>query len=192
MKIVLILFVLLDFIFVGLILTLQPQTTRSVSSVSTNENAGLSEGQQNKWRLIQSFHFQKNSVSLEFETDQLQSICDTSSLVELRFIAQNQAFSGESPSISHVYSCYELKKDLAKITLSTSLDDFRLMHQQKKLQLQQSQLTSNHIYASEDFPTDWKLAEIKISGASTFTINQFEIEKVLQNSFVFQIPISAE
>ena len=192
MKKFLILFMLLDFIFVGVILTLKTGPSRNISSVSTAEIPGLTEGQQNKWRLIQSFHFKKNVDSLDLETDQLQVICDTSSLIELRFFAQNIAIDGEPPSISHVYSCFEIKKDQNKIKLSTSLADFRLMHQQKKLHLQQSELASNQIYASEEFPTDWKLAEIKINGASTFTINQFEIEKVLHTSFGFQIPTSVE
>lgn len=192
MKKFLILFILLDLIFVGVILTLKTGPSRNISSVSTTEIPGLTEGQQNKWRLIQSFHFKKNVDSLDLETDQLQVICDTSSLIELRFLAQNIAIGGESPSISHVYSCFEIKKDQNKIKLSTSLTDFRLMHQQKKLHLQQSELASNQIYASEEFPTDWKLAEIKIIGASTFTINQFEIEKVLRTSFGFQIPTSVE
>ena len=192
MKILLVLFVLLDFIFVGVILSLRPQTTRNISSIPSNEISGLSEGQRNKWHLIQSFHFRQNPTSLDLQTDQLQIICDTSSLVELRFYAQNTAIAGESPTISHVFSCFELKKDLSQTKLSTSLVDFRLMHQQKKLQVQQSELTSNQIYASEEFPTEWKLAEINISGPSTFTINQFEIEKVLHNSFLFQIPTSVE
>ena len=192
MKKFLILFILLDFAFVGVILTINSAPTRNISTVTTSETSGLTEGQQNKWHLIKGFHFQKKSESIELQTDQLQMICDTSSLVELRFLAQNVAIGGESPSISHIFSCIELKKNLSQSVLSTSLVDFKLMHQQKKLQLQQSELTSNQIYASEEFPTLWKLAEIKISGDSTFTINQYEIEKVLQDSFFFEIPTSVE
>lgn len=192
MKKILVLFILLDLVFVGVILILNKQPERSISSVSNEEIPGLTEGQQNKWRLIKSFHFQKTAASIEFQTDLLQMICDSSSLIELRYLAQNIAIAGEPPSISHVFSCFELKKDLSQTTLSTPLDDFKLMHQQKKLKLPQSELTSNQIYPSEEFPTDWKLAEIKVNGIYTFTINQFEIEKVLQTSFGFSIPTSVE
>lgn len=183
---------MLDIIFVGFILTLNSKPARTISSVPADDLSGLTEGQQNKWRLIKSFHFQKNNATLDFQSDQLQMICDTSSLVELRFLAQNIAIGGEPPSISHVFSCFELKKDLSQTTLSTGLADFKLMHQQKKLQLKQSELSSNQIYPTEEFPTDWKLAEIKVSGPYTFTINQFEIEKVLQTTFNFKISTSVE
>lgn len=192
MKKFLLLFILLDLVFVGAVFTISKQQRRSISSIDSNAATNLSEGQQNKWHLLETFKFQKTDVALEFETDKLQMICDTSSLIELQFIAQNVAIGGASPTISHVFSCHELKKDLALNKLITSVTDFKSMHQQSKLRLPKSELNAFQVYSTEEFPQQWRLAEIKISGASTFTINEYEIEKVLQHSFDFKIPISAE
>ncbi len=187
-----VLFVLLDFIFVGFVLTYSNQSSRTISSVSSSHLGNLSEGQKNKYNLIKSFKFQQDSQNLILQTDLLQMICETSSLIELKFTAQNISFDGVSPTISNTYSCLELKKDLSVIQLITSRIDFQKTQQENPLSLAQSQLKAVNIYATEEFPSQWRLAEVKISGSNTFTINEFEIAKVLQQNFDFDITTSAK
>ena len=187
MKKFLLLFILLDFVFVGIVLTISKPKNRSISSLDQPDATGLSEGQRNKWNLIETFKFQTTQTTIELETDKLQMICETSSLIELRFLAQNTAIDGMQPTISHVYSCDALKKDLSLTKLTTFITDFKSLHHQKTLTLAASEMKASQIYSTEEFPSLWKLAEIKISGPSSFTINEFEIKKVLQRSFDFNI-----
>lgn len=192
MKKMLLLFLILDFVFVGTVMTLTQSKKRTVASIDEPTLDGLSEGQKNKWQLIQSFKFQMTAESIELQTDKLQMICDITSMIELRFMALNVAFDGMPPLITHTYSCAELKKNQSLKTLSTSIANFQLMHQQKSVTSNESQLTRAHIYSSEEFPKSWQLAEIKITGISNFTITDLEIQKVLQQSFNFNLATSAK
>jgi hypothetical protein len=190
MKKFLLIFMVIDFTFVGIVLKFSyTNHHRGVASdpESINESEGLTTGQKNKIALVQTFQFQKLKNELRFKTDKLQMICETSSLIELRFFAQNIAIAGSHPMITNTYSCENIKKNQAQDTLITDIDDFKKMHQQKILNLGQNRLQAFQVYADEYFPTEWKLAEIKISGPNTFTVNEFEIERVLFKSFDFEL-----
>ncbi|MFZ3229059.1 MAG: hypothetical protein WA160_02550 [Pseudobdellovibrio sp.] len=190
MKKILLAFMIVDLIFVGLVLTISKQKSRTVASDEVTDPAEIStftEGQKNKWHLVKTFQFQKSAESLEFTTDKLQMICETSSLIELHYFAQNVAIAGVSPTISHIFSCDPIRKNSSQTSLQTSLSDFKKMHQQKVLTLDGSELRASQVYADEEFPQKWKLAEIKISGANNFTVNQFEIEKTLSKFFDFEV-----
>ncbi|MBC7421526.1 MAG: hypothetical protein H7328_12435 [Bdellovibrio sp.] len=182
----LILFVIVDFIFVGLVLRISMQQERQIASVESESN--LSAGQQNKFELVKSLHFKADSQQLVLQTEKLQMICETSSLIEVKYRAVNVAYAGAQPTITHTFSCVEIKKDLSLTTLQTNMSDFISMQKNKKLNLNVSQMTAAQVYSDEDFPSDWQVSEITVTGPSTFTINQFEIEKVhANNSFSFTI-----
>lgn len=192
MKKFLVLFLVLDFVFVGLILTIASRKSREIASVPATSIDDLSSGQKNKWNLVESLLFQKTTSRVSLDCSKLQLICDTSSLIELRFQAQNRAFSGRAPLISHTYSCEQIKKDQTQTSLTTEISDLRKMQNLKLLDLPSSQLRASDLYSTEEFPQNWRLIEVKISGPFTFVINEFEIAKVLNQNFDFTISTSAE
>lgn len=194
-KKMLLIFMILDFVFIGLVLTISNTNSRSItatrSTASDNSDANqtdsLTEGQKNKWALVETFQLKVTADTIEFTTDKLQIICDTSSLIELRFSAQNMAIAGVQPAISHIYSCDDIKKDLSRTTLITNVSDFKKLRTEKVITLDGSELRASQIYSDEDFPNDWRLTDIKVSGPNTFTVNEFEIEKTLLKNFDFEI-----
>lgn len=190
MKKWLLLFVIIDFVFVGLVLKFSTDSERR--QVASSDNFGeLTEGQQRKLELVKAIDFSISEEGLEFKTDKLQMICETSSTIELKFFAQNMAVAGNPPVISHIYTCSEIKKDLSLNLLATSLKEFKQMHKTNELNLPNSQLKASGIYASEDFPEEWRLSEVTITGPSTFTINQYELDRVFSDHrFEFKLSIS--
>ncbi len=191
MKKLLALFVILDFIFIGLIFKFNTSApTRAISSAQDFDD--FSEGQKNKWNLIKTLQFKSTDEDFFLQTDMLQMICETSSLIQLQFSAQNVAFAGAQPTISHVFSCDTIRKNQSQSKLITAFSTFKKMHGLKILALEGSELRSSQVYPDEEFPLQWQLVEINISGANTFSINKFEIEKVLLTSFQFEIPISVK
>jgi hypothetical protein len=185
MKKWLILFAVIDFMFVGLVLKYSSSNERAIASLDSETE--LTSGQKNKMELVQSFQLDATDTMISFVSDHLQMICDTSSMIELKFQAINVAYAGEQPTIIHTYSCQEIKKDLSRQSLVTQMADFKSMQHSKKLNLGTDILTAEQIYSDETFPESWKLTELKISGPSTFTINQFEIEKIHASAFEFKV-----
>lgn len=192
MKKLLILFAILDLVFLGTVLTLSEPKTRFIASVNENDLSNLTEGQQNKLQLIKTFKFIQTENSIIFMTDKLQMICDTSLSIELDFSAQNISVAGAKPTISHLFSCAEIKKSQSLSTLETPLAEFKKMHQQNILKLPASQLAAFDVYSTEEFHENWKLTEIKIRGPNTFSINEYEIEKVLHQSMDFKLITAAK
>ncbi len=201
MKKLLTLFVILDIIFVGLILQVlsKPKLQNIERNVATTDTPAkesiydnLTAGQKNKWQLIETFKFEITASSVALRTDKLQMICETSTSIELQFSAQNIAVAGTPPIISHTYFCDSIGEDQARNTLLTALVDFRKIQQQKKISLVGSELKGQQIYSDEEFPSRWKLTAVAVRGPNNFTINEYEIEKVLAASFDFELPISAK
>ncbi len=193
MKKLLALFVVLDFIFVGLILKVISSTpSRTISSVDDSTYNQLTEGQKTKWDLVKTLKFEISSEAVSLITDNLQMICDTSALIELQFSAQNVAIAGAAPMVSHTFSCDSIRKDQAANSLHTTFSDFKNIQQTKKIDLSTSRLAGFNIYTDEELPVKWKLTAVRISGPSTFTINEFEIEKVLMTAFEFDLPTSVK
>lgn len=192
MKKLLVLFVIIDFIFIGLVIKLNmPNPSRVISSTDDSFD-NLTEGQKNKLNLIKTLNFEINEADVSLKTDKLQMICETTGLIELKFLALNVAYAGIQPAISHIYSCEKIKQDQNQTQLITPFSEFKKMHQLKKLELNGSQLIANQVYPDEEFPTNWQLVEINISGTNTFSINKYEIEKVLSEIFKFQVPTSVK
>jgi hypothetical protein len=189
MKKWLILFVIVDFIFVGLILKLSTENQRKIASSENAEYADFTDGQKRKYDLVQSLNFNMNEQSLTLSTNQLQLICDTSSLIELKFTALNVVYAGTYPTISHTFSCEKIKADLSQTELKTSLKDFIAMHKNKRLPSSgESEIKAFQVYADEDFPTEWQLSEMVIAGAANFTITLAELNKVhTDHRFEFNI-----
>ena len=175
MKKWLVLFVIIDFIFVGLVLRISTQNEVFISRNPSSDE--LTPGQKQKFELVQSFQFTADRDQLLLQSEKLQLICENSSLIKLTYVAVNIAIAGIQPSIEHSFSCAEIKKDQNVSALKTNLVDFQAMHVNQKLSLNGSMMAATQVYRDEDFPTDWKLSEITITGPSNFTINQFEIEK---------------
>ncbi len=176
MKKWLLLFVVVDFLFVGLVLRFSTQNERRIASVQSG--AELTEGQMQKYELVKSLNFTSDNDNLILKTDKLQLLCDTSSLVDLKFVALHVAVAGAQPSINHTFSCFEIKKDLSLNILKTSIADFKSMQKANTLSLPASAMKASQVYSDEDFPTEWQLSEIKVTGPHPFIINQYEIEKV--------------
>ncbi len=192
MKKLLVIFVVLDLVFLGIVLTISQKNSRSIATVTENAFSELTEGQQNKWHLIETFKFTQTENSISLLTDKLQMICETSLSIQLDFSAQNFAIAGSKPLISHLYPCADIKMNSSLSSLETQFSDFKKMHQQNILKLPTSQMAAFDIYSTEEFPESWRLAEIKIRGPNTFTINEFEIEKVLHQSLEFKLVTSAK
>ncbi|OFZ31730.1 MAG: hypothetical protein A2622_03935 [Bdellovibrionales bacterium RIFCSPHIGHO2_01_FULL_40_29] len=189
MKKFLFLFVVLDFVFVALIIKWTTTPGRMIASTEQSFYSDLTDGQKNKWDLIETFQFDSNSNHLEFSTNKLQMICETSSLIELQYAAQNVAFAGQRPTITHIFSCENIRKNQDQSILLTLTSDFTKIHKTKKITYPDSQLVGSQLYADEEFPTHWKLAEVRVKGPNTFTINEFEIEKVHGHALEFSISV---
>lgn len=190
MKKLLFIFMIVDFVFVGVILTLSHRTHRNIASTEDQAAADLpdlTEGQKNKWQLVKTFQLDITPSELVFSTDKLQMICESSTSIELRYLAQNIATGGESPVISHIFSCSEIRKKQNQSQLVTKLSDFKLLQTKKLLVLDGSQMAAKHVYSDEEFPMQWRLSEVTITGPYTFTINQFEIQKTLLKNFDFDL-----
>ena len=97
MKKLLVIFVVLDLVFLGIVLTISQKNSRSIATVTENAFSELTEGQQNKWHLIETFKFTQTENSISLLTDKLQMICETSLSIQLDFSAQNFAIAGLAP-----------------------------------------------------------------------------------------------
>ena len=178
MKKWLVLFVIVDLVFVGLVLRISTTSGRNIAAYNDPFYAELTDGQKQKYDFVQSLQFSLGTDTLTLQTDRLQSLCQTNSLIELKFAAVNTAVAGAQPSISHIYSCQNIRKDLSTAALKTTIQDFVKTHKQKNVKLEDSEIKSSGIYPGEEFPTDWMLSEISITGELNFTVNSFEMEKV--------------
>jgi hypothetical protein len=186
MKKFLILFVILDFVFVGIVLKISTEQQRHLASV-TQDN-GLTEGQTQKLDLMNSFRFSATATEIGLSTDRLQSACASYAVIELKFKALNVAFSGQEPLITHSFSCEEIKKDNSLDSLITKIEDFKSLKNQPALKKEASLLKAQSIYSDEEMPNEWRLFEIRFSGASSFSVSEAEINKILgEDSFKFKL-----
>lgn len=193
MKKWLLLFAIVDFMFVAIVLKISTGHQRSIATAEDRFYADLSDGQKNKYDFVKSFQFVADSEKLVLTTDRLQSLCQTHSLVEIKFQAINVAYAGLHPSVSHIFSCENIRKDLSSSSLLTKFSDFKALHKTPTLQLTDSELRANKIYADEDFPTDWVLAEVIVTGELNFSVSTIEMDKVhTDHRFEFSIPTSVE
>ena len=177
MKKWLIIFVMVDFIFVGLVLKLSTMNQRNIANDGDPFYSELTEGQKNKYDFVKSFQFLTDNENLTLQTDRLQALCETNSLVELKFKALNVAYAGVHPSVSHIYSCENIRKDLSRLSLSTSIQNFMELHKKAELKLSDSQLKASKLYSDEEFPAEWSLAEVIVSGEMNFSVSEAELEK---------------
>lgn len=193
MKKWLILFAIIDFIFVGLVLKISTSNKRHIANDGDPFYAELTDGQKNKYDFVKSFQFQTDSEKLVLITDRLQSLCQSDALVELKFKAVNIAYAGAQPSISHIYSCQNIRKDTSIMTLPTKLSDFMALHKTSRLKLDDSELRATQVYSDEDFPTDWVLSDIIVTGELNFTVSSAELAKAhTDRRFEFSISTSVE
>lgn len=186
MKKLLILFVVLDLVFVGVILRLFSEKERNIANFE--DSPKLTDGQNQKLDLIKSFKFSFSKDDVLLQTDYLQSLCASYDIVELRFKAVNVAFSGQPPLIIHSFSCAEIGKNPDQEILRTAMTDLRLMQQENLLKKNESQLRAYGIFADEDLPNDWALFEIAVTGKINFTISEAELNEILPSeNFKFQL-----
>ena len=65
MKKILIVFFVIDLIFIGLVLKIAPSSNRHIASIEESQAPkNLTEGQRNKWLLVKSFQFNLTSDQL--------------------------------------------------------------------------------------------------------------------------------
>ena len=193
MKKWLILFVLVDFIFVGLVLKLSSENQRNIAGSKDASYSEMSDGQKLKYDLVQSFSFLADQDHLILKTNRLQSICETALRIEVSFAAINVAIAGTQPAIKHLFKCEVIKQNLAQSELMTSVKDFFAIQNLKKMTLADGELQAFMVYADEEFPNDWKLNEIKVIGESSFTITNDELEKVhTDHRFEFTLATSVK
>ena len=115
MKKLLALFVVLDFIFVGLILKFTPsQQTRMVSSVNDSAYNELTEGQKNKWHLVETLKFQISSTEITLETDKLQMI-EKRMTLEGRLNRLNSKIQKQYPQTPDLAAEVNIKNEKAKL-----------------------------------------------------------------------------
>lgn len=177
MKKFLIIFVILDLIFVGIILKISSENSRFVASVPNEPE--LTEGQQQKLKLMESFIFNKTEKEIVLRTNYLQSACASFTTIELKFKALNMAFSGEAPLITHTFSCEEIKKDSSVDSLITELADFKSLRNQTVIKKDGSVLNAFAIFSDEELPAEWRLYEVRFSGLESFSVSEAEINKIL-------------
>lgn len=181
MKKWLFLFVVVDLIFVALVLQLANRND-SRNIASDNNHPGLSQrftaGQQRKLNLVQSFQFNIDSEKITLTSDLLQALCETSSLIEVHFVALNVAVAGGSPTLIHTFSCEAIRQNQDQNNLETKISDLTSteLRQNKNLNLGVSQLRTENLYADEEFPEDWRVFSIKIIGSSAFSISSAELD----------------
>ena len=132
MKKLLALFVIIDFIFIGLIIKLNTNPSRVIASTDSSFDS-LTEGQKNKWNLIKTLSFKITEDDVLLETDMLQMICETSSLIELKFLALNVAYAGSQPTISHTFTCEKIRNNQTKTQLITPFSAIKKMHKLKMI-----------------------------------------------------------
>ncbi len=189
MKKWLILFITIDFMFVALVLKLSNENQRSVAAYDDPFYNELTDGQKVKYDFVKSLHFSIDSENLILETDRLQALCLGASLVQIKFAASAVAYAGVHPTISHTYSCEGIKKDLSTSSLKTSIKNFLEIQKLKKISLVASEMTSTQIFVDEEFPVEWVLSELSVSGTeSNFTVTSAELEKVhAEHPFEFNL-----
>lgn len=193
MKKWLILFAIVDFIFVALVLKISTNNQRTIATEENVFYSELTDGQKSKYDFVKSFQFVVDTEKLVLTTDRLQALCQTNSLVELKYTAVNVAYAGLHPSISHIFSCENIRKDLAVSSLPTTIENFKSLHQTENLKLDGSEMRASKIYSDEDFPTDWILSEVIVTGELNFTVNTAEMDKVHpDHRFEFSIPTSVK
>lgn len=193
MKKWLILFAIVDFIFVGIVLKLSMNNQRTIATEADLFYSDLSDGQKNKYDFVKSFQFVADAEKLVLTTDRLQALCQTNSLIEIKFQAVNVAYAGLHPSISHIFSCENIRKDLAVSSLPTTLDDFKALHKMPNLKRGESEMRAIKVYSDEDFPTDWILSDVIISGELNFSVSSIEMDKAHpDHRFEFSIPTSVK
>lgn len=178
MKKWLILFAIVDFIFVGLVLKISTSQQRSIATETEQFYLDLNDGQKNKYDFVKSFHFVADAEKLVLASDRLQALCQTDSLVEIKFKAVNVAYAGLHPSISHIFSCKNIRANLETSSLRTSLQDFKSLHQTNILKLAASEMRASKLYVDEEFPTDWILSDFIVTGELNFSVSTAEMEKV--------------
>lgn len=186
MKKLLTLFVILDFIFIGIILKINSDKQRSVASAEYG--IGLTDGQIQKLEIIRSLKFLTSNEQIVLSTNMLQSLCTTYAVIELKFKALNVAFSGQQPLISHSFSCDEIKKNKEQESLQTLFSDIKSMQKISVLNKETSQLRAYGIFSDEDLPNEWGLFEITVTGINSFVITEAELNKIQgENIFSFEL-----
>ncbi len=189
MKKWLVLFLMADIVFLGLVLKLSTTPQRHVASQDEAFYSELTEGQKNKFDFVKSFEFLANAETITLKTDRLQSLCQSNSRIELKFEAIEVAYAGVHPSVSHIYSCELIRQDLSRSELTTSVQNFLEVHQTHALKLVDSQMTSFKLYADEELPTQWILAEVIVTGEMNFKVSSIEMNKAhADDRFEFTLP----
>lgn len=185
------LFIIIDFIFIGLVLLLSNEKTRSIANLeqTTIDTNQLSEGQQRKLSLIQSLNFKVDSQKISLDSNFLQAYCSAYSIIEVKFKALNQATAGQSPTILHKFSCENFRNDNSLSSLETPLKLFIDIQFKKRIDLVGSQLISNNLFSDEEFPNEWSLDEIIFYGSSTFSISNIELQTIFNNQ-IFQFDLT--
>lgn len=186
MKKLLAIFIVLDFVFVGMVTKILSEKQRSVASLQNRTE--LTEGQNQKLELIKSLKFSTSAEEILLTTDMMQSLCASYSLIKLKFKALNVAFSGQEPLITHTFSCAEIKKNTEQAILKTAIGDIKSLHTLPLLKKEISQLQAQGIYSDEEMPNEWRLFEIEVSGETSFNISEVELNKILgEDVFKFQL-----
>lgn len=179
MKKWLIVFAIIDFCFIALVLKLLSNANhRNIASTTDNTKniENFTDGQKRKLQIVKSIEFSTTAEKFEIKTDFLQALCASATLIEVQYAALNVAYAGGAPTISHLFSCNSILSEPNKNTLETNLNDFTSLHAQSKIDLTSSQMLGSHIYSDEDFPTEWRLSAIVVTGESNFTITTAELD----------------
>lgn len=180
MKKIFLLFIVFDLIFAGVILKLR-QPAQPNRDIAESSDTGLTEGQTQKLHLIQNLVFRKTDQKIILQSDYLQPICESASLISVKFKATDLAVSGQPPHIIHTYSCADIQQTPDQTLLETDVTDFLSLHRQDGA----PGLTAHALYRDEEFPQKWALYEIQISGELSFTVTEAELRQFSSQNFSF-------
>jgi hypothetical protein len=190
MKKLLALFFVLDLIFVGVVLKLNSEKRRNIASTD-EATSELTDGQQQKLQLIQSFKFVKSGADARLSTNMLQSLCASYKYVLVKFKAMDMAVSGQAPTVINSFSCAQVSSDTSQDFLSTDTSVFEQLKIQKKI----GQLSSVALFRDEDLPQSWKFFELEVIGDDPaqdhFTISEAELNTYIgHENLIFNLSTS--
>lgn len=179
-KKIFLLFIVFDLVIVGVILKVR-ESQRPNRGLAQTTDTGLTEGQTQKMHLIQNLIFQFTAQKIILQSDYLQPICESATLIALKFKAIDVAVSGQPPQIIHTHSCSEISALPTQNQLETDIGDFTSLHRQDGA----AGMRAHALYRDEEFPQRWSLYEIQISGDLNFTINEAELTQFSSQNFSF-------
>jgi hypothetical protein len=170
-------------------LFLTPPAARNVATQNSGHDQisnQLTTTQQQKWALVEQFNIRQTNASLQIEIPHIISLCTENQFIIFKFTAYEVAIAGDQPSVQLMISCQTALAQTSPI-YEVPFSDLTSLQQLKQKSIAAGQLKAELLYTDEPLPRRWNLSEITIEGSQGFNVNQFEIRKVFENNFEFEL-----